>query len=84
MLRHAGISEIYTRGHPLLSLAPFDQEKPVFRYITCAMLLLVSSPSSFIVSLSLPPCLYLSRSLASLGITRPAVSATELYSDLYF
>lgn len=37
MLRRAGISEIYTRGHPLslLSLSLFRPREPVSRYITC-------------------------------------------------
>lgn len=68
MLRHAGMSEIYTKAERGKTSIPFRPKEPAFRYITCAMFLLVSSPSPFIApapSARAPP-------------------AAELYSDLYF
>lgn len=65
MLRHAGISEIYTRGHPLLSLAPSTKRArlPVhnLRHVTSCLV------SFIFYRLPFPASLYLSRSLASLA-----------------
>lgn len=81
MLRHAGISEIYTRGHPLLPLSPSTERAclPIrnLHHVPSCLVSVVFYRLPFLSPL-LPLFLSLSR------FSRPAVSATELYSDLYF